>query len=275
MAIDKYTKDFFKSVISELRTIVGRLDVLVGKADRPWHEDDHSPRIQSQPTEGNDATLRNIFTPSKVKPVPNTENNSHKGLHQTIKRWKPLIEIIGIGFAIFYAIVKYFQWSSLQTNFKVEQRAWAKIGISYPPLQNTSPWVMEGSISNFGKSPLIHVVVEEVVEIVPAQNGPSLNLWQTRSTSKQSPIFPGDTGQFSIKLFDQQTKAPRALTEKEASDLGNGTSYMAIFGVIQYADQFGDHWERFCRHYPKLGNADNCITWDEMGDGYFTPDLLK
>jgi hypothetical protein len=39
------------------------------------------------------------------------------------------------------------------------------------------------------------------------------------------------------------------LTETENNDLAVGNLYAVVFGDVVYADQFGQHWARFCYSY--------------------------
>ena len=52
----------------------------------------------------------------------------------------------------------------------------------------------------------------------------------------------------------------------------NGKTYVAVFGIVAYEDQFGPHWTRFCfwKNYGGAGNirfnAEPCTSWNTIGD---------
>lgn len=79
-----------------------------------------------------------------------------------------------------------------------------------------------------------------------------------------------------VSLVDDKF-IPRKLTPKEAEQLNNGTSYVAIWGFITYSDAFGEHWTRFCDwksfqvEYREF-TARPCTSWSAVGDGK-SPDL--
>ena len=88
-------------------------------------------------------------------------------------------------------------------------------------------------------------------------------------------LFPNDNFIHASGLYDDKTGAARGFTDKELSDLKSGNSYIAIFGFIQYADELGRHWLRFCdwhNYVPgTVSNASDCIWMNRSGDGKSLP----
>ncbi|AXC16244.1 hypothetical protein ACPOL_7044 (plasmid) [Acidisarcina polymorpha] len=76
-----------------------------------------------------------------------------------------------------------------------------------------------------------------------------------------------------IPLLDKVNYKNRFLSPKELEDLRAGRSYLAVFGIVQYFDQFGPHWYRFCAWHgynqtvPVEFAAINCVNWNQVGDG--------
>jgi alkyl hydroperoxide reductase subunit AhpC len=64
---------------------------------------------------------------TNLPPAASDSKQSHKPWYKTGQGWKAAIEIIGIAFAVGYAIVTYLQWQDLRHNFIVDERAWLGI----------------------------------------------------------------------------------------------------------------------------------------------------
>jgi hypothetical protein len=106
----------------------------------------------------------------------------------------------------------------------------------------------------------------------PSRDGTVVAARRRRRAVPQA-VRDADSSDFGIRLFDQQTKQPRAFTLEEINALQKGTKYAAVFGMIVYNDQFGIHWYRFCAWNPNYGtamgsaNASECVAWNVAGDG--------
>jgi hypothetical protein len=195
--------------------------------------------------------------------------------------WKESLQVVGIAAAIAYAIITYFQWKDLRHNFEADQRAWVKLGYTWPPLNSDRPATMNGLLVNTGKSPITTLYAEGALEVVNSNNPPSFGLHERHSTHGEALLFPGDNSLFPINLYDPTTKQHRAFTPDEIIGLRNGTSYVAAFGVIIYTDHFNVHWYRFCNWTPDYAmvsgnvNAGECVNWNRAGDGKPTEPFEK
>ncbi|HUI76834.1 MAG TPA: hypothetical protein VLY24_02935 [Bryobacteraceae bacterium] len=194
--------------------------------------------------------------------------------------WKTLLECIAIPFAIGYAAVTYQQWRDLRHNFEVDQRAWLKIGSRFSNVTNETE-VATAILNpiNIGKSPILEAFMDVTSELLPVDKAPSLNLGAQHDRLMMSSIFPGGEPPNDIELRVPSSKAaseyPRKLTRPEVQGLINGTLYVALFGRVVYADQFGKHWQRFCAWHTyeqppvtiMIVNAKSCVAWNAVGEG--------
>jgi hypothetical protein len=183
------------------------------------------------------------------------------------------LELIGILFAIGYAVVTFFQWRDLRDNFMVQQRAWMKAGVDWSEFMTNSS--LKVQISNTGKSPAFNIHEIALIEIVPKKNEPSFT-WKVEGKSHLDDqfgfTFPGDSEPPSPLMFFVGVNIPRRLTPAESKTLSDGDSYAVAWGFITYRDSFGPHWTRFCSwksFYPGNSefNARSCVLWNSAGDG--------
>ena len=188
--------------------------------------------------------------------------------------WLQRLEAAGIVFAMAYAIVTGLQWWDLRQNFKIDQRAWVKVRYQFLPdqLDPKKPldrWLVVGV--NAGKSVATGVHMKTQFEIVPSSASPSYSFIKQHGEGDISPLFPGDDSGFVPAFLESTKTAPRALRADEIDDLTKGLSYLAVFGIVTYKDQFGPHWTRFCfwKSFATQGNfnADSCVEWNTVGDG--------
>jgi len=117
-------------------------------------------------------------------------------------------------------------------------------------------------------------MADATFEVVDSSQPPSFNSWKRHSRTDQSSLFPSDPPNiFNVTIWDFETKLQRTLTPTEVNDLNTGRSYIAVFGIVAYGDQFGTHWYRFCNYHAYAGgaNADSCIAWNLMGNGSKLP----
>jgi hypothetical protein len=220
-----------------------------------------------------------IVAVSKVNPTPDTTKKTDH-TEREIKHWWALIlrwpwkrtlEILGLIAGIAYAVVTIVQWQDLRHNFEADERSWEKIGILWPP-QPVGISGVQVSIINFGKSVIDWSHVEARLEIIDKDKSPSLDLNQIHTFNDAAPIFPTEPVSFDIVFFDHQTGSSRAFTDAENKGLLAGQYYVAVFGAVQYHDQFGLHWYKFCNWRPYAAihasfSAGQCVAWNSVGDG--------
>ena len=268
------------AVENEVKKLRGEINRLTSEVSTIRQQNETSVAPQQAPDHKHDATQRKPSLPPQIPPTPADSKQANKSWYKTLQGWKTLFEMVAIPFAIAYAVVTGFEWRDLKHNFDKEQRSWVKIAYSWPPLTTNQDIAMNGVLINVGKSPVRYLFAEGVVEIVDVMGTPSFNFKQRHTTHNDMVLFPSDTSAMSLPLWDQQTKKPRPFTPEEISSLQAGRSYLAAFGDMIYADEFGVHWYRFCSYTTYLPGlyVDNpypCVYWNRMGDGKIPKDFFS
>lgn len=216
---------------------------------------------------------KTLNTPAQVRPSSANSNQSKKPWYKTVASWKSLLELVGIPFAIGYAIVTFFQWQDLRHNFKVDERAWVNLRnemaesqrIDLPP--DGQQLSIPIQVSNIGKTPAKDVTVFMSSAYLPID---------------QSPDFDGAPNA-EIGYGSMMPNAPpvvipimpkRLILNPEIRNAFlNGSNYLDIYGRITYEDIFDNpHKARFCfffgsdiAHMKKA--AENCVKYNQIEDG--------
>lgn len=189
-----------------------------------------------------------------------------------LSRSKPALELIGVIFVFILAAFTVWQWRDLRQALKVEERSWIKLGIAWPTQPASgSPVSASGQITNIGRSPATDLSAQGVLLIVPSdQSVGSQPLLKGNSINTRL-LFPNDPAPLQFSIQDSQTHLPRNFTSDEASNLLAGKAYLAVLGTVEYSDQFGEHWEQFCRWQGYSAGASydsaDCTNWNRVGDG--------
>lgn len=261
--------------IENIRNAVHRIYDLTGT---PWEDDQHSAPEQKNTQEEDQPGVRSLAVP--VAAPKNTEHTKRRNT-KPIPWWKKaLLKIrewltlknIGILAVIVYAIVTYLQWKDLRHNFEVDQRSWLKIGYSWPNPTSAAPATAILTFQNVGKSVVTTVYGESSFDVVESGSPPLFSLERRHNTTNQAAMFPTDANITRVDLWDQTTKTARGFTDMEIQNLLAGKSYVAVYGIVFYIDQFGFHWYRFCNWHAystvdSTANAAECIVWNRVGDG--------
>jgi hypothetical protein len=191
-----------------------------------------------------------------------------------------LITAIGVLAAVIYAAITWFQWRDLRHNFMVDERAWLKTQISFPPTLQGSKVLMK--FVNIGKSVATNAHYDAALQLVDSRNAPSFDLekWHTLGTFQV--MFPNNAeNPIPISRF-RPNGQEILLTETEKNDLAVGNLYAVVFGDVVYADQFGQHWARFCYSYhynnePSTFSKFNdkaCSDYNAVGDSIDVGSLI-
>src|ERR1700683_2975540 len=121
--MDKKTEGWAHDILSELRKISNALRDLLGD---PRKQNEKSVTTQCHSDNENERTERNSPAVSKATPTPCKANESYDRWYQPCYWWKvakgwtgkETIEVIGIFFAVGYAVVTFLQWQDLRHNFQ-------------------------------------------------------------------------------------------------------------------------------------------------------------
>ncbi len=259
-----------KALARRLAALEKKLDTLL--RDAPWKQNHTSKTPENTSDQEHDCGTGEAATSAEINPTPSGKSNSKNAWYKTLQWWKSRIELIGILFAIGYAIVTYYQWRDLRNHFMVDQRAWVKVGFVWPDLRPDEAALINGEMTNVGKSTITRIIADGAFEVLASTKPPSFSLKQRHSTTGQGPLFPADSNPLHINLFDQTTRMRRGFTSEEIQSLVSGKAYIATFGMIAYWDQFGVHWYRFCNWHSyaqvdSTADAAACVSWNTTGDG--------
>ena len=213
------------------------------------------------------------FTP-EIPPAPTNRDQSKKPWYKTASGWKTLLELIGIPFAIGYAIITYVAWSDARHNFENTERAWLKIESSLPAQPGDMPVFVR--TTNVGKSPATASYVGVWIEVLKWDQTPTLDEKEAGSGWFTGIMFPSDKAERSFTRHDPVIDAKELpITDQEREDLTSGKSYITAHGIVTYKDQFGVHWTRFCSWKLYKENSPtktaDCTAYNTVGDGIPTP----
>lgn len=194
--------------------------------------------------------------------------------YKSLDRWTSIAELVGIPFAILYAVVTYCQWQDLRKNFEIDQRAWIKVAHNIPISINEDMNLGGVSITleNVGKSPALRSIGDANLEVVAKDRSPALSPVPGHTQIDTSLLFPAVTSTpIGVRLYTPSL-TPRILSQQELRSLIQGDTYLVSWAQIVYFDQFGKrHWTRSCiwKSYYPPGNyaADSCVAWNAVGDG--------
>ena len=187
-----------------------------------------------------------------------------------LSTWR-VFERAGILAGIVYAVITYLSWKDLRHNFMVDERAWLKVQIAFPPTQDTQ---VPMKIINIGKIVATSAHFDADLELVDSHSAPSFRFkpWHTIGTFQV--MFPNNAeNPIPVIRFDPDGNK-LLLTEPESNDLAAGNTYAVVYGQVVYADQFGQHWTRFCysKHYNNdpsslKFNDKSCSDYNAVGKG--------
>jgi hypothetical protein len=161
------------------------------------------------------------------------------------------LERIGILFGVAYAITTILQWRDLRRNFVTDERAWVNIApleqLTTMPVDSVQALIINARMVNSGKTPATKGIhIECVVEIVKATTPPSFDYNGFRAITDIPLIFPTHVSDVPCMKSTGNILNPVPVTPDQRRDLKSGALYLAIFGKIDYRDQFGPHWTHFC-----------------------------
>lgn len=209
-------------------------------------------------------------TAAQMTPTPHQAAQPHKKWYKAVRWWK-LWEGLGIAAVIGYAGITYVQWQDLRHNFEVDQRSWLRTEYSYPLRPNGTAKIR---VTNTGKSPAMQGFAHAVYEIVDSRKEPSFKNIRRHTISIFPILFPGVSDSIDVVVYEQPDGPISKLTDADTENLASGKTYVAIYGQVEYIDQFGRHWTRFCdwKHFSAGGEgkdfrAGSCVRYNAVGDG--------
>jgi hypothetical protein len=244
---------------------VTKLEESVSHLERvktPRHENETRASPQNASSKKSDSAQRQT---SLVEHVASTAPNSErppKPWYETLQGWYYLLGIIGIPFAIGYAVITYFQWHDLRHSFQVDQRAW--VGLA----ESTNITFRAGEtakithvLTNSGRTPAIDLITHANSKLVPygTRFSDSLATYEDMDPvliGSRSTIMPGKNAYLVLE-------AKQPVTREHFDDVVSKRSMLYMFGEACYRDIFGDtHYTRFCEFLMPDLTLGNCPTYN-------------
>jgi len=210
----------------------------------------------------------------QVPPTPSNTDQSKKSWYKSLQRWRTVLEIVAIPFAVLYAIVTCFQWRDLRHNFQTEQRAWLVQKATFPDDNGIKHGVgnvpiATVNISNSGKTPAKSINWQIGLEIPRSAEEVQFDYSSSNGGGFSNLLNP-NTGPLFTRV---KLNGDHILTQTDADDLLNGRRYIAVYGKGHYNDIFeSTHWFTFCYwlwYYQGYAvyAADGCTRYNDTGDG--------
>jgi hypothetical protein len=159
---------------------------------------------------------------------------------RTFHGWRSLFECVAIPFAIGYAVVTYFQWRDLRTNFVIDQRAWLGVTEAIAgPIRETMRF--SPILVNCGKTVALDVVHRGGWKPFPKSVVPDIEEEISKNPDfVDGVMFPSGKRELSNAL-------PNSLTKEDADKLAEGSLVLYVFADVRYRDIFGNkRGTRFC-----------------------------
>lgn len=177
---------------------------------------------------------------TQIDPSPQSTNKTKAKWYQSFKRWKSIVEFVGILFAIGYAIVTGLQWYELHHNFRVDERAWiGATSISGFP-QIGKQLLVTIMFKNTGKTPALKVFPFFNYQFV--SKGDKF-VFETHRKPGNQLIAPNVDIPGVIPVANAQTP----FTQIDSLRLRSREKTLYVYGQIWYQDIFHhDHWLKFC-----------------------------
>jgi hypothetical protein len=242
--MDDYTKDIAKRVVRELGELNGKLNRLIGIADRPGQHDENSISPQSTSQNKDYAAVRQLLLALNFKPAPASQEKPDKRWYKTLKWWKTLFEIIGICSAIVYAGITYRQWLDAGLNFKLAQRPW--VGPEFPVRMSGDPIISEVGpnqrfrwdyvFKNYGNSPALRTRGHARSYILREDGH-----WPEIKKDIETLYLPPDS-EFTVFTGAEASDSGVsriALSPELNTEIKDGKSLIVLGGRIEYFDEAG------------------------------------
>lgn len=209
----------------------------------------------------------------EVLPSPCNPNKAEQRWYKSFDGWKELLEVLGILFAIGYAVITYLQWRDLRTNFDTDQRAWISVSV-----QNNVAVLPGDSIPisfellNSGKTPAKNIEGDVVVTAVErGQHFIAGDFSHQHHKVHVGVIFPNAPLQFSLPVIRYGSDSPEPIVPDGVfrHDLETGQRTLVFYGKIQYNDALGTpHWTHFCiginNNTPASFDIEHCVEYNAI-----------
>lgn len=234
--------------LTKLEKSVSSLELAISQ---PRQSDQTSVSKQADSGQENDAADRQSALHSEIPPTPDNSAQPKKPWYKTMNGWKTLLEVIGIPFAIGYAVVTFCQWRDLRHNFQVDQRAWVSIQIKPITHSVGAPLIVTVQYTNPGNTPARYVRTCQVVEFMERHKVHTLDY--SCPSGKASPGSDNIMPKSEIQRIangagpEDPTLPTSQLAPSDDIAISSNEKVIFIVGRIDYKDVFETpHWTTFC-----------------------------
>jgi len=278
--MDKQAQDFGRQIISRLDDLKGLIhEAAAFKQKEREERHKQAEGSANHKTPADPRINRSVPDPQPSIAESNPTTAPEQKSFPLLRKFKPLIEVMGVGVIVIYTSVTIALWfSSAEANriarealktasksFQIEQRAWLKASNTAPSFAFSGVTI---TVENLGKIPALNTRADAFIEIVNNNQAPRFFV-TPHAGSDFTILFPGDHQTFPLAL----SGTGRQFTQSEIDSFATGRAYVAIYGRLIYSDNFGKHWSLFCswRDYSSNPNAtfdaDACVAFNRVGDG--------
>ena len=262
-----------EAVVREITKLKDRIKTLEGLCGSSREKLSHQPVIAVKIEHKTDEEKNEISNPvslaaPETEPTKSYQRNADKAPKPPI--YRVILEIVAVVLSAAAALAYYLQLNEMQKATRISERPWIVVTFTKPQINEGKPVQTSARISNRGKTPAIGSTGKFVVEIVPRDKAPTLDVGEKRAYVIYSSgiLYPSDGRDFATFGFND--KGNQAVFDKAAIDnLVNGANYVAVFGKIEYSDTFGTgHWATVCEWFdyearPDIFASKPCVQYNQ------------
>jgi hypothetical protein len=201
-----------------------------------------------------------------ITPVAEAEPPTpQRGWYEILQRWKILIEIVGILFAIFYACVTYRQWEDSRDSIKLDERAWvAPVNFC---LESGRPQTNNNECGPYtrGTPAILRVIYKNTGKTIASRVSTCTGFFA--SPVEPRTIADKCSGVRSSALLSPNGvwwsgTASKPIAAERVEQLGATPLYFS--GILYYTDIFGtNHWMEFCQRPITRPDEHGLLIWFE------------
>jgi hypothetical protein len=229
--MDNTAKGFAQKIVSELEKIY---HVLLNTP----RQQDIAPAIPENASHENNSPGP---LPASSAQTKGHISQSNRSWYMTLKRWKTIVEMSAIPFAIGYAVVTWVQWRDLRRNFTVDERAWLYVSRSVlekEPSDDNRHIRIQAFVIDSGKTPALAVGFKTGIFLF--DHDPPMVGWRNIPLVPQGVLFPGQTNGAFIAESELHGASDLAVYKS-----GQGRLYLR--SCLLYTDVFNKpHFTESC-----------------------------
>lgn len=133
------------------------------------------------------------------------------------------------------------------------------------------------TFANVGKVPARTIAMDMGVEVLDNLQPAALNFGSFHYSVTSNILFPGRESRTAAILYapgakvNDPSNAAVVISPALRRELENGTKYIVVYSQVTFADNFGNHWLRYCgwltfSYKPNTYASKNCVDYNGTGD---------